>query len=119
MAVVAVDEAGSSPRTTMPTGLDEWASEPTEFDRCTDLEDHRYRIQNLVVVDSDSIPGEFPKFGKFMDVERVDGDGMVWIETPRSLGRAIDNAGLGAGDVIDVVSAEKSSDGSWTFEIDS
>jgi hypothetical protein len=101
----------------MPTDLDDYADDPVDFDRVVDLTEHRYTIKHLVVCDADEIPGEYPQYGSFMDVTRVADDAEIWIETPRGLGRAIRDAGLGSGDVIDVTDATKSSDGSWQFTL--
>jgi len=102
----------------MPTDLDEFATDPVEFDRVDDLAEHRYRLKQLVVVDAERIGSEYPKYGKFLDVTRLTDETEIWIETPRSLGRAIDDAGLGHGDVLDVSETHKDDDGSWVVLID-
>jgi hypothetical protein len=102
----------------MPTGLDEYATDPVEWSRVEDLTDETYRLQQLTVYDADEIEAEYPQYGSWMRVVRTRDELEMWIETPRSLGRSIDEAGLGSGDVLDVVEVAKDDDGRWHVSID-
>jgi len=83
----------------------------------------RYRLEDTELTEAAAI-GEsdgFPQFGDFADVVAVDNDGAAlgprWLECPADLARGLVDAGIQAGGVFVIESAEKTEDGAWSFEV--
>jgi hypothetical protein len=107
------------------TDIEDLASTARDVIRAGNAENVPYRLEDIETTDADDISpeGEFPKFGDFLDVVALDGDGVDlgprWLECPGGLARAlVDEDLVEAGAEFQIVHESKDDSGAWTFDVE-
>lgn len=107
------------------TDIEDLASTARDVIRAGEAADVPYRLETTDTTDADDISpeDEFPRFGSFLDVTALDGDGVDlgprWIECPGGLARElVDKDLVDAGAEFQIVHESKDDSGAWTFEIE-
>lgn len=82
-----------------------------------------YRLEDTDLVSADEVTAEdeFPKFGKFIEVEQLTrtgkDNGTAYVECPQGLAAGLVENDIGEGDSFTVRNAAKDVDGNWTFQV--
>jgi len=107
------------------TDIEDLASTARDVIRAGDGENVPYRLEDTTTTGADDISaeGEFPKFGEFLDVTALDGDGVGlgprWLECPGGLARSlVDHDLVAAGAEFQIVDSTKDDTGAWTYQIE-
>lgn len=101
------------------TDLADLAERNTDIVRTAGAEGQPYRLEAFELLKADEVGNdEFPEYGWFLDVTALDSNGddlgPRYIETPPDLADELVNAGVTAGDMFVMTSAEKTEDGAWS-----